>query len=36
MAFLVAWFTPALTGAAVALWLRPQLTQGTRAQAVPA
>jgi len=23
MAFLVAWFTPALTGAAVALWLRP-------------
>lgn len=27
MAFLVAWFTPALTGAAVVLWLRPQLTQ---------
>ena len=27
MAFLVAWFTPALTGAAVALWLRPQLAQ---------
>lgn len=27
MGFLVAWFTPALTGAAVALWLRPQLTQ---------
>lgn len=27
MAFLVAWFTPALTGAAVALWLRPQLTR---------
>jgi hypothetical protein len=26
MGFLVAWFTPALTGAAVALWLRPQLT----------
>ena len=26
MAFLVTWFTPALTGAAVALWLRPQLT----------
>lgn len=25
MAFLVAWFTPALTGAAVALWLRPLL-----------
>ena len=27
MAFLVSWFTPALTGAAVALWLRPQLTR---------
>lgn len=27
MAFLAAWFTPALTGAAVALWLRPQLTR---------
>ena len=26
MGFLVAWFTPALTGAAVALWFRPQLT----------
>jgi hypothetical protein len=25
MAFLVSWFTPALTGAAVVLWLRPQL-----------
>ena len=25
MGFLVAWFTPALTGAAVALWLRPTL-----------
>jgi len=25
MGFLVAWFTPALTGAAVALWLRPML-----------
>ena len=25
MAFLAVWFTPALTGAAVALWLRPQL-----------
>jgi hypothetical protein len=36
MAFLVAWFTPALTGAAVALWLRPQLTQGSRTQAVSA
>ena len=24
MAFLAVWFTPALTGAAVALWLRPQ------------
>lgn len=33
MAFLVAWFTPALTGAAVALWLRPQLTHVKRAQA---
>lgn len=32
MGFLVAWFTPAMTGAAVALWLRPQLTQATRAQ----
>jgi hypothetical protein len=29
MGFLVTWFTPALTGAAVALWLRPQLTQAT-------
>ena len=29
MGFLVAWFTPALTGAAVALWLRPVLTQTT-------
>lgn len=27
MAFLVAWFTPALTGAAVALWLRPVLSR---------
>jgi len=27
MGFLVAWFTPALTGAAVVLWLRPQLTR---------
>ena len=26
MAFLVAWFTPALTGAAVALWLGPSLS----------
>jgi anti-sigma factor RsiW len=32
MAFLVAWFTPALTGAAVALWLRPQLTRTASAQ----
>jgi hypothetical protein len=30
MGFLVAWFTPALTGAAVALWLRPILGRGTR------
>lgn len=30
MGFLVSWFTPALTGAAVALWLRPQLTRGVR------
>jgi hypothetical protein len=29
MGFLVAWFTPALTGAAVALWLRPHLTRAT-------
>ena len=29
MGFLVAWFTPALTGAAVVLWLRPQLTGST-------
>ena len=29
MGFLVAWFTPALTGAAVALWLRPVLTRAT-------
>ncbi len=27
MGFLVAWFTPALTGAAVALWLRPMLAR---------
>lgn len=33
MGFLVAWFTPALTGAAVALWLRPQLTSVSPAQA---
>jgi hypothetical protein len=32
MGFLVSWFTPALTGAAVALWLRPQLPQGARSQ----
>lgn len=32
MGFLVTWFTPALTGAAVALWLRPQLTRGMRTQ----
>jgi predicted anti-sigma-YlaC factor YlaD len=36
MGFLVTWFTPALTGAAVALWLRPQLTQATRARLVRA
>src|SRR5437868_7817021 len=36
MAFLVTWFTPALTGAAVALWLRPQLTRGMRTQALTA
>lgn len=30
MGFLVSWFTPALTCAAVALWLRPQLTRGVR------
>lgn len=27
MGFLVAWFTPALTGAAVAIWLRPVLNR---------
>jgi len=32
MGFLVAWFTPALTGAAVALWLRPSLRRGARSQ----
>ncbi|HJW98770.1 MAG TPA: zf-HC2 domain-containing protein [Terriglobales bacterium] len=32
MAFLVAWFTPALTGAAVAVWLRPQLTRAGSSQ----
>lgn len=32
MAFLVVWFTPALTGAAVAFWLRPMLTQTSRAE----
>ena len=30
MGFLVAWFTPAMTAAAVALWLRPQLTMANR------
>jgi anti-sigma factor RsiW len=30
MGFLVTWFTPALTGAAVAMWLRPQLNHGMR------
>ena len=32
MGFLVTWFTPALTGAAVALWLRPHLTRTTPAR----
>lgn len=36
MGFLVAWFTPALTGAAVALWLRPALTRAVREQAARA
>jgi len=36
MGFLVSWFTPALTGAAVALWLKPQLTRGVRAKMVRA
>lgn len=36
MGFLVAWFTPALTGAAVALWLRPVLMRGVREQAARA
>ena len=30
MGFLVAWFTPAMTAAAVALWLRPTLTMASR------
>jgi len=33
MGFLVAWFTPALTGAAVALWLHPQLTYANSSHA---
>ncbi len=36
MGFLVAWFTPALTGAAVALWLRPHLTRATPNALAPA
>ena len=36
MGFLVSWFTPALTAAAVALWLRPQLTRGVRTRMVRA
>ena len=32
MGFLVAWFTPGLTAAAVALWLRPQLTASPRSR----
>ena len=36
MGFLVSWFTPALTGAAVALWLKPQLTRGVRGKMVRA
>jgi anti-sigma factor RsiW len=36
MAFLVAWFTPALTGAAGALWLRPHLTQAAPLRAARA
>ncbi|HVH86686.1 MAG TPA: zf-HC2 domain-containing protein, partial [Terriglobales bacterium] len=35
MGFLVAWFTPALTGAAVALWLRPVSARGVCAQISP-
>jgi Predicted transmembrane transcriptional regulator (anti-sigma factor) len=33
MGFLVTWFTPAMTVAAMALWLRPQLTHTARTQA---
>jgi hypothetical protein len=32
MGFLVTWFTPALTGAAVALWLRPPSARNARPQ----
>ena len=32
MGFLTTWFTPALTGAAVAFWLRPQLMRGVRSR----
>lgn len=32
MGFLVTWFTPALTGAAVALWLRPHAAEKARPQ----
>jgi hypothetical protein len=31
MGFLVSWFTPAMTAAAVALWLRPQAAKNGRA-----
>ena len=36
MGFLVTWFTPAMTAAAVALWLRPQLTGASRPPATRA
>lgn len=32
MGFLVSWFTPAMTAAAVALWLRPQMEKRGRGQ----
>jgi hypothetical protein len=36
MGFLVAWFTPAMAAATVAVWFRPQVTRTTRAQLVRA
>ncbi len=36
MGFLVAWFTPAMTAAALAVWFRPQLTRTTRTRLIRA